>query len=171
MLGRSKPGVEAQQRINEIRSLGCAIEFIQADITDRDLVNRVISEIRQAYGGLNGIIHSAGMTKDNFIVRKTTDEFDTVLAPKVTGLINLDEASCNEPLDYFVCFSSVTGALGNVGQADYAVANGFMDGFAEYRNRLVDQGSRKEKQFQLIGHCGDRVGCKSMFRHSPSSRV
>ncbi|WP_166706504.1 MULTISPECIES: SDR family NAD(P)-dependent oxidoreductase [Bacillus amyloliquefaciens group] len=149
LLGRSKPGVEAQQRINEIRSLGCAIEFIQADITDRDLVNRVISEIRQAYGGLNGIIHSAGMTKDNFIVRKTTDEFDTVLAPKVTGLINLDEASCNEPLDYFVCFSSVTGALGNVGQADYAVANGFMDGFAEYRNRLVDQGSRKGKTVSI----------------------
>ncbi|MFK4467821.1 SDR family NAD(P)-dependent oxidoreductase [Bacillus sp. RC252] len=149
LIGRSKPGVEAQQRINEIRSLGCTIEFIQADITDRDLINRVISDIHKAYGGLNGIIHSAGVNKDNFIVRKTTDEFDTVLAPKVTGLINVDQASCNEPLDYFVCFSSVTGALGNIGQADYAVANGFMDGFAEYRNGLVEQGSRKGKTVSI----------------------
>ena len=60
-----------------------------------------------------------------------------MLAPKVTGTVNLDQASADLDLDFFVLFSSLAGAMGNVGQADYATANGFLDQFAAYRNRLV----------------------------------
>ena len=54
----------------------------------------------------------------------------------------MDQASRDVKLDFFVLFSSVAAALGNVGQADYACANGFMDQFAEYRNGLVAAGER-----------------------------
>src|SRR5207302_4916271 len=80
---------------------------------------------------------------DNFILKKTGAEFAEVLSPKVRGTYNLDEASRDVELDFFVLFSSLAGALGNLGQADYAAANGFMDQFAMYRNGLVAAKQRK----------------------------
>ena len=77
------------------------------------------------------------MTADNFILKKSGVEFSEVLKPKVTGTCNLDQATQDVDLEFFVLFSSVAGAMGNVGQADYAAANGFMDRFAVWRNQQV----------------------------------
>ncbi|HEV7836532.1 MAG TPA: beta-ketoacyl synthase N-terminal-like domain-containing protein, partial [Gemmatimonadaceae bacterium] len=63
--------------------------------------------------------------------------------PKVTGTFNLDQASQLVELDFFALFSSIAGALGNLGQADYATANGFMDQFSAYRNLQVTAGRRR----------------------------
>jgi polyketide synthase PksN len=59
-----------------------------------------------------------------------------VLAPKVAGLINLDNASRDMALDFFILFSSTSAVFGNPGQADYSAANAFMDVYARYRNSL-----------------------------------
>ncbi|MCP5005562.1 MAG: KR domain-containing protein, partial [Planctomycetes bacterium] len=84
---------------------------------------------------------------DNFILKKTVEEFRKVLQPKVTGTINLDKATRGIELDFFVLFSSGAGAMGNIGQADYATANAFVDRFAIYRNQLVDS---KEREGQTL---------------------
>ncbi|MCP4140356.1 MAG: KR domain-containing protein, partial [Chloroflexi bacterium] len=81
---------------------------------------------------------------DNFIVKKSKEELKEVLAVKVEGVINLDQATKNMALDFFVLFSSGAGATGNAGQADYATANAFMDAFAKYRNSLP--GSKRTGQ-------------------------
>ena len=65
-----------------------------------------------------------------------------MLAPKVAGVVNLDEATRDLTLDFMVLFGSGAGAFGNVGQADYAAANAFLDGYAAYRNELVSRGER-----------------------------
>lgn len=96
-----------------------------------------MDEIKEMYGHLNGILHGAGVIKDHFIVHKTNKEFQEVLQPKVDGLFYLDECSKDWQLDFFILFSSVSGCLGNTGQADYAAANTFMDAFAAYRNALA----------------------------------
>lgn len=119
------------------------LEYRQLDLSDLPQVHSVLASIKNAHGQLNGIIHSAGMILDNFILKKSADEFRKVLEPKVTGTVNLDQASRDIDLDFLVLFSSVSGALGNVGQADYASANAFMDRFAVYRNQLAAQGQRK----------------------------
>ncbi|RYE27914.1 MAG: KR domain-containing protein, partial [Sphingobacteriales bacterium] len=59
------------------------------------------------------------------------------------GTINLDQATSAENLDLFVLFSSVAGAMGNLGQCDYAYANHFLDSFAESREIL----RKKQKRF------------------------
>src|ERR1041385_1807752 len=128
-----------------LRSLGEGAEHVsyrQLDLEDLDEVKKVMAAVQQEYGQLNGILHSAGMIADNFIVKKTGSEFKRVLGPKVTGTWNLDAATKEMDLDWFVMFSSVASVMGNVGQADYASANGFMDQFAAYRNRLVAEGQR-----------------------------
>src|SRR5947209_7482029 len=83
------------------------------------------------------------MIADNFLVKKSKEEFAEVLGPKVLGTYHLEEASREEGLDFFVLFSSIAGAMGNVGQGDYAAGNGFLDQFAGYRNRLVEAGQRR----------------------------
>ena len=113
------------------------MSYRQVDVCDLEQVEQLILAIKKDYGQLNGILHSAGMVADSFILKKSSAEFSEVLAPKVRGTYNLDQASRDVELDFFVLFSSIAGALGNLGQADYASANGFMDQFAGYRNRQV----------------------------------
>ena len=118
------------------------IAYRQLDLTRLDDVTRLVAQIITEFGDLNGVIHSAGMTQDRFIIQKTPVEFAEVLQPKVTGTVNLDLATKQANLDFLVLFSSVSSAMGNAGQADYAAANGFMDQFAAYRNGQVSQGER-----------------------------
>ncbi len=143
LTGRSALNLAKQTEIAALQKLGANVTYRQLDVTDSVGVQQLIQSIRKEFGGLNGIIHSAGVTRDNFLIRKTAAEWHEVLAPKVKGLQNLDIASKDEALDVFILFSSITGVLGNPGQADYAVANAFMDEFARYRNELVHEGVRR----------------------------
>lgn len=142
LTGRSLMNENKQAKLQVLESMGAHIVYKQVDVTIKDAVIGLFQEIQKEFGGLNGIIHSAGLIKDNFILKKNREEMQKVLSPKVTGLVNLDEASKNISLDFFILFSSVTGAAGNQGQADYAMANAFMDAYASYRNALVSAKQR-----------------------------
>ncbi|HYK03298.1 MAG TPA: SDR family NAD(P)-dependent oxidoreductase [Thermoanaerobaculia bacterium] len=139
LTGRSALSGEKQSLLD---GLSRRVTYQQLDLGDFAQVEQLIAGIRDEHGRLDGILHCAGMVADNFILKKSSAEFSEVLAPKVTGTVNLDQASRDVELDFFVLFSSVAGAIGNVGQADYATANGFMDQFAAYRNRQVAAGQR-----------------------------
>jgi len=147
LTGRSALTEARQSQIEEIRRLGARMEYQQTDTARLQAVDELIREIKEKFGGLNGIIHSAGMIRDNFILKKSIGELQEILDPKVTGLVNLDRASKDLPLDFFIFFSSMAGALGNPGQADYAAANAFMDAYAGYRNQLV---SSKQRHGQTV---------------------
>ena len=112
-------------------------------LTQRAEVDAVVGGIVRREGGLHGVIHAAGTTRDSLVVKKRTDDFLQVLEPKVAGTMHLDLATQGLGLDFIALFSSVSAALGNAGQADYAAANGFMDQFAAYRNKLVAAGLRR----------------------------
>jgi len=116
--------------------------YIQADVSDASSVKRLISQIKQEYGHLNGIIHAAGVLRDSLLVQKTQEETEAVFSPKILGLMNLDEVAREEFLDFFVNFSSVSAVLGNIGQSDYASANAYLDDYTSYRNVLVERGER-----------------------------
>ena len=60
---------------------------------------------------LHGIVHSAGLLRDGLLASKSIADFDAVLAPKVQGLLNLDEATRDLALECFVCFSSISAVL------------------------------------------------------------
>lgn len=149
LTGRSKLGSEKQSRLKNMESHGARVEYKQADVGKKADVKNLIKQIEKEFGSLNGIIHGAGIIRDNLISKKTKNEFKEVLTPKVTGSANLDDASKNLQLDLFVMFSSGAGPLGNIGQADYACANAFMDAYAEYRNELVKTKKRSGKTLSI----------------------
>ncbi len=143
LTGRSASSAEKQAGMDGLSAHAGRLSYRQVDLGDLDQVERLIAAIKDRHGHLDGILHCAGMTADNFILKKSRAEFGQVLVPKVNGTFNLDQASRLVELDFFVLFSSITGAMGNLGQADYATANGFMDQFAAYRNRQVAAGLRR----------------------------
>jgi polyketide synthase PksN len=118
------------------------VSYCQLDITDLSEVERFFAATVECHGAVTGIIHSAGMIADGPLMKKDVAVFQQVLAPKVTGAVNLDLASRKLDLDFLVLFSSVSSINGNPAQSDYAAANGFLDRFAAFRNALVADGKR-----------------------------
>ena len=55
----------------------------------------------------------------------------------------MDQATRDLDLDFMIYFSSLAGVTGNIGQADYASANAWLDNYAQYRNDLTTKGKRK----------------------------
>ncbi|WP_339301032.1 SDR family NAD(P)-dependent oxidoreductase [Paenibacillus sp. FSL R5-0623] len=142
LVGRSSLGKKESDKISELKSLGADVHYFQADLTHSEQTSHVIQQIRTSLGVIRGIIHCAGVTRDQFILQKTKENISEVLGPKVSGLWYLDEYTRDQPLDFFILFSSLSAVLGNMGQADYACGNAFMDRFAERRQQQVVAGQR-----------------------------
>ncbi|MEU3891363.1 SDR family NAD(P)-dependent oxidoreductase [Streptomyces sp. NPDC029041] len=118
------------------------IRYVRADVTAPDGARALVDDILSHEGALHGVFHAAGVVRDAYLLRKTPDDVAAVLAPKTVGAAALDEATAGLPLDVFVLFSSVAALGGNIGQADYAYANGVLDALAEHRADLVAAGER-----------------------------
>lgn len=157
LAARGELNDEKRSFMKEIEDLGAGCSYYQADVTKQSSVRKLMESIRKDYGRVDGIIHCAGLVRDNFIIRKPMEEFQKVLAPKVDGTWYLDEESKDMPLKFFALFSSFTAVTGNMGQADYALANAFLDSFAGYRNHLLKNGRRQVLRFPLTGHSGKKV--------------
>ncbi|MFD9789952.1 SDR family NAD(P)-dependent oxidoreductase [Streptomyces sp. NPDC059070] len=142
LTGRAEPDAERRARLDALRETGARVEYHVLDAADADGTAALVTDLVRRHGALHGVVHGAGVLHDNFLVKKSAAEFARVLRPKLAGAVALDAATKDEDLDFFVLLSSVMGATGNVGQADYAVANAFLDGFARHRDCLVRTGER-----------------------------
>ncbi|MCW5698055.1 MAG: SDR family NAD(P)-dependent oxidoreductase [Bauldia sp.] len=123
----------AERVAAEIRAAGGDAHYHAADIADEAQAAAAAAEARARFGALHAVVHSAGATRDKFLLHKTADDLAAVLAPKLAGTLALDRATANDPLELFVCFSSLAGTFGNAGQTDYSAANRFLDAFMAAR--------------------------------------
>jgi acyl transferase domain-containing protein len=146
ILGRSKLTKEKTQ---EIKKISNNITYFQADVTKLNQIRNVVKKVKEKFHKIDGVIHSAGVLNDCFVNTKNKTSFSTVLSPKIFGLVNLDKATKNEDLDFFVAFSSIVAVTGNVGQSDYAYANAFMDNYILFRESLVKKEERKGKSISI----------------------
>ena len=120
-----------QVRIKNIIDLDVKIVIRNVDISIYDEVKSLLIE----FPNVTGIIHGAMVLHDNSLIKMDRSQFEKVMKPKVDGSWNLHSA-CEElriKPSYFICFSSMAAELGNAGQANYAVANGFMQGLIAQR--------------------------------------
>ncbi|RCJ16570.1 hypothetical protein A6S26_33175 [Nostoc sp. ATCC 43529] len=142
LIGRSQFSEKHLKAIQELESYGAKAAYFSADVTQQHEMNAIIQSVRNKYGAINGVIHTAGIIEDKLIRNKELSSFERVLAPKVLGTVILDSLTQADRLDFFITFSSIGSLLPQVGQADYASANRFMDEFAVKRQILVDNGQR-----------------------------
>ncbi|KAI1180245.1 putative polyketide synthase [Nemania sp. FL0916] len=120
---------------DELQSMGCSVIFAKGDVCDKDAVEAALA---MASHSLKGIIQLSMVLRDRAFSEMTFSDWQQASAPKIQGTWNLHYAtlSADIDLDFFVLCSSISGQIGQPGQANYASANTFLDAFAQYRNYM-----------------------------------
>ena len=167
--GRRDPDPEAVAAIDVLRQRGVRVQVELADVTDTAALDAMLARIDETLPPLAGIIHSVGVLSDGALTNQTWEKFEEVLWPKVLGAWQLHRATSNRDLDLFVVFSSITGVVGNSGQANHGAANAFLDQLVAHRRALglagqsvawgawsglgeaEEQRERIEKQLEAVG--------------------
>lgn len=126
---------EATAAIESMRGAGAMVRAQAVDVTDQTQVEALVAELQASEYPLRGIVHSAMVLDDGMLSDMTAERYRTVIEPKVAGAVNLDRATSDVDLEFFVSFSSVSSVVGNPGQANYVVANGYLDALAHDRRR------------------------------------
>jgi polyketide synthase PksN len=134
------------------------VSFEAVDLSRADEVDAFLQRVRAKHATVDGILHAAGVLRDNFILKKSPAEFQAVLAPKVLGTVLLERATQALKPGFIALFSSGVGWFGGAGQADYATANAFLDRFARFRQGHSGQTKIVAIDWPLWQEGGMRVG-------------
>ena len=117
--------------IEELELMGCKVQTFSGDVSDESLVNRIVAT---APLPIAGVMQMAMILRDIGVLDMDLETYQAVTRPRVQGTWNLHNALVDQPLDFFVLFSSVCGMVGYYGQANYAASNTFLDAFVQYRH-------------------------------------
>ncbi|WP_245606203.1 type I polyketide synthase [Streptomyces himastatinicus] len=116
----------------ELTALGARVTIAACDTANRAELEAALAAIPEEFP-LTGIVHAAGVLDDAVLNGLTPQRFGTVFRAKVSPAMLLDELTRDRDLSVFALFSSVAGAVGNPGQANYAAANTVLDALAQQR--------------------------------------
>ncbi|ACZ85401.1 SDR family NAD(P)-dependent oxidoreductase [Streptosporangium roseum] len=116
--------------IRRMEQAGAQVLVLAADVTDPAGLRAVRERIDAEFGGLDGIVHAAGLPGGGMAEVKERAAATAVLAPKIAGTLALAQVFGDLPLDWVALCSSVTSVVGGFGQVDYCAANNFLDAYA-----------------------------------------
>ena len=121
--GRVLVDREIRANLRAIEEAGATLEYHRIDSRDEAGMASLLAAVEERHGGIDGVIHAAGVTEDKLLTDKTPDSFDRVFGTKAESTLVLRKALKPERLKFFVLFASTSGRYGNKGQSDYAAGN------------------------------------------------
>lgn len=139
LLGRAPlaSSTERARAYQELQRFGSKVIYASVDIADADAVQHAAAAAESVFGrGIDGVIHMAGVYREQRLRDESAERFAATLHPKVAGAWALHRLVQDRPGSLFINFSSVIGHFGGALVGAYAAANRFLDGFSAYQRRV-----------------------------------
>ncbi len=116
----------AEETLSKVRSSGADGMVVQCDVSDTAAVDAMVKEAVKTYGHLDILVNNAGITRDNLIMKMSEEDFDAVINANLKSCFNTIKAVSRQMLKQragrIINIASVSGILGNAGQANYAAS-------------------------------------------------
>ncbi|KAI0426766.1 acyl transferase domain-containing protein [Xylaria sp. FL1042] len=119
--------------VEALASSGHTAAIVKGSVAEISDVRRAVSEASRP---IAGVIQLSMVLRDHLFTEMPFKDWEATTAPKIQGTWNLHKALADQPLDFFVLFSSFAGLVGQLGQANYAAASTFLDAFVQFRHGL-----------------------------------
>ena len=117
---------KAEEAVQEIREAGGIAEAVQCNVSDFNSSKEMLDGIVAKYGRLDILVNNAGITRDNLVMKMSEEDFDAVIQTNLKGVFNcihhISRQMLKQRSGRIINISSVSGVLGNAGQANYCAA-------------------------------------------------
>ena len=117
---------------------------LKLNVADAGSIEETVKKINESFGAPAVLVNNAGITRDNLLMRMKDEEWDDIINTNLTSVFRMSKAVLRGMMKAktgrIINISSVVGATGNAGQANYAAAKAGMIGFAKSMAKEV--GSR-----------------------------
>jgi len=131
----------AEEVVNEITACGGHAEAIQCSVSDFESVAAMMDGVIKKYGSIDILVNNAGITKDNLLMKMSEGDFDAVIDTNLKGVFNCMKHVARQMIKQrggrIINISSVSGVLGNAGQANYCAAKAGVIGLTKSFAREV----------------------------------
>lgn len=121
--------------VSQIQAAGGQGEAVGCDVSDYAACGRMVEEIVKKYGHVDILVNNAGITRDNLLARMTEEEYDLVMDTNLKGAFNtmrhLSRHFLKQRSGRIINISSVSGILGNAGQANYSASKAGLIGLTK----------------------------------------
>lgn len=125
----------AEETCGELQALGVEAECFQCDIADFSQAGAVVKETLSRFGNIDILVNNAGITRDNLILAMKEEEFREVIDTNLTGAFNMVKHLCGSFMKQksgkIINITSVSGMMGNAGQANYSAAKAGLIGLTK----------------------------------------
>ncbi|MBQ2406280.1 MAG: 3-oxoacyl-[Lachnospiraceae bacterium] len=125
----------ADKVVEEIQANGGNAEAVQCNISDYKASEEFIKNVLAKYKKVDILVNNAGVTRDNLIMRMSEEDYDMVLDTNLKGAFNmikhLSRSFLKQKSGKIINISSVSGVLGNAGQANYSASKAGLIGLTK----------------------------------------
>jgi 3-oxoacyl-[acyl-carrier protein] reductase len=144
LIGTATTEAGAQAVSNYLREAGVKGTGMVLDVNDAAQIESVLKRVCEEFGDIAILVNNAGVTRDNLLLRMKDEEWDEILETDLKSVFRLSRgvlrAMMKARYGRIINISSIVGATGNVGQANYSAAKAGIFGFSKSLAREV--GSR-----------------------------
>lgn len=116
----------AEETVKEITDQGGTAEAMGCNVSDYSACENLVKEILEKYGRVDILVNNAGITRDNLLMRMSEQDFDDVISTNLKGAFNtirhLSRQLLKQRSGKIINISSVSGMMGNAGQANYSAS-------------------------------------------------
>ena len=128
-------GEEAEKTRKEVEARGAEARLLAFNVADQAAVQQGVDRIIQESGRLDVLVNNAGITRDNLVMRMKEADWDQVLEVNLKGAYNCIRAAAKPMIKQrggrIINISSVVGAMGNAGQANYVASKAGLIGLTK----------------------------------------